>query len=210
VRAGYVAARPSQGPRVNTNRCRPTRCAPSPLPLPPISAPARARQGGDITNGDGTGSFTARDGPSGSFPDEDLRVGRHAKGVISMANSGPNTNGSQFFITTAVSGGAGPWAGPGQRAEPSAVATRVRACPAATHLRRRPHARPAPTPPHASFAQDAPWLDGKHQVFGRVLDGMPLVEAISRIEVGPDAAPRVPVTIKAAGEVPILPSGGAA
>ena len=80
-------------------------------------------QGGDPT-GTGTG------GPGYTFEDEfnDHPVER---GVLAMANAGPNTNGSQFFIVTAG------------------------ACP---------------------------WLDGKHTVFGRVTDGMDVVDTISQVE----------------------------
>jgi peptidyl-prolyl cis-trans isomerase B (cyclophilin B) len=77
-------------------------------------------QGGDPT---GTGSG----GPGYSFEDEfnDHKVER---GALAMANAGPNTNGSQFFIVT---------------------------------------------------TDAAPWLDGKHTVFGRVTEGMDIVDTIS-------------------------------
>jgi cyclophilin family peptidyl-prolyl cis-trans isomerase len=108
-------------------------------------------QGGDIINGDGTGSYTVWDGKGGKFADENLNAAKLEPGVLAMANSGPNTNGCQFFITT------------------------------------------APTP----------WLNGKHQVFGRVLEGMELVDAISHIEVDANDRPTLPVIIKDAGEVPL-------
>jgi cyclophilin family peptidyl-prolyl cis-trans isomerase len=94
-------------------------------------------QGGDPT-GTGTG------GPGYSFADEfnDHPVER---GALAMANAGPNTNGSQFFIVTAD------------------------ACP---------------------------WLDGKHTVFGRVTDGMDVVDAISQVETGAGDRPREDVVIE--------------
>jgi cyclophilin family peptidyl-prolyl cis-trans isomerase len=94
-------------------------------------------QGGDPT---GTGSG----GPGYTFEDEfnDHSV---ARGALAMANAGPNTNGSQFFIVTAD------------------------ACP---------------------------WLDGKHTVFGRVTDGMDVVDAISQAETEAGDRPRETVSIE--------------
>jgi cyclophilin family peptidyl-prolyl cis-trans isomerase len=94
-------------------------------------------QGGDPT---GTGSG----GPGYTFEDEfnDHKVER---GALAMANAGPNTNGSQFFIVTADS---------------------------------------------------APWLDGKHTVFGRVTDGMDAVDAISEVDRDSRDKPRDDVTIE--------------
>jgi peptidyl-prolyl cis-trans isomerase B (cyclophilin B) len=94
-------------------------------------------QGGDPT---GTGSG----GPGYTFEDEanDHSV---ARGALAMANAGPNTNGSQFFIVTAD------------------------ACP---------------------------WLDGKHTVFGRVTDGMDVVDAISALETDGRDRPRTDVVIE--------------
>ena len=94
-------------------------------------------QGGDPT-GTGTG------GPGYTFEDEfnDRKV---VRGALAMANAGPNTNGSQFFIVT---------------------------------------------------TDAAPWLDGKHTVFGRVSDGMDAVDAISGVDTDANDKPREPVTIE--------------
>ena len=94
-------------------------------------------QGGDPT---GTGSG----GPGYTFEDEfnDHPV---VRGALAMANAGPNTNGSQFFIVTAD------------------------ACP---------------------------WLDGKHTVFGRVTDGMDVIDAISQLDRDPSDRPREDVSIE--------------
>src|SRR5437868_10487815 len=94
-------------------------------------------QGGDPT-GTGTG------GPGYTSEDEfnDHKVER---GALAMANAGPNTNGSQFFIVT---------------------------------------------------TDAAPWLDGKHTVFGRVTNGMDVVDRISQVATDASDKPREPVMIE--------------
>jgi cyclophilin family peptidyl-prolyl cis-trans isomerase len=89
-----------------------------------------------IQGGDPTG--TGRGGPGYTFEDEfnDHKV---VRGALAMANAGPNTNGSQFFIVTTA---------------------------------------------------EAPWLDGKHTVFGRVTNGMDVVDAIEGLPTDANDRPR--------------------
>jgi peptidyl-prolyl cis-trans isomerase B (cyclophilin B) len=94
-------------------------------------------QGGDPT---GTGSG----GPGYQFEDE-FNEHKVVRGALAMANAGPNTNGSQFFIVTTGA---------------------------------------------------AAWLDGKHTVFGRVTDGMDVVDAISSVETDARDRPRDDVVIE--------------
>jgi len=94
-------------------------------------------QGGD-PQGTGMGD------PGYKFDDEKNDLQHTGKGILSMANSGPNTNGSQFFITE--------------------IAT--------------------------------PWLDGKHTVFGEVVNGEEVIDAIANVEKGPQDKPKTNIVLE--------------
>jgi cyclophilin family peptidyl-prolyl cis-trans isomerase len=87
---------------------------------------------------------TGRGGPGYQFEDE-FNEHKVERGALAMANAGPNTNGSQFFIVT---------------------------------------------------TESAPWLDGKHTVFGKVTSGQDVAERISLVDRDSNDRPREPVVIE--------------
>lgn len=101
-------------------------------------------QGGDPNSKDDDLSNDGLGGPGYTFQDE-INIHKIVRGVIAMANAGPNTNGSQFFIVT---------------------------------------------------AQNATWLDGKHTVFGKVIEGMETVNKIENVSTGERDHPTKDIVIK--------------
>jgi len=101
-------------------------------------------QGGDPNSKNDDWSTHGTGGPGYAFEDE-FNDNKMVRGALAMANSGPNTNGSQFFIVT---------------------------------------------------IESAPWLDGKHTVFGKVIDGMDIVDKIENMPTGQNDHPLEDATIQ--------------
>ncbi|KAJ2338227.1 hypothetical protein IWW50_002314 [Coemansia erecta] len=103
-------------------------------------------QGGDYINGTGTGCQSIH---GEKFDDENFTLKHTGPGLLSMANSGPNSNGCQFFLTL----------------------------------------------------QETPWLDDKHVVFGKLVDGLLTLRKIENVPTGPNNKPNIPVVISECGEM---------
>ncbi|KAI9136780.1 cyclophilin-like domain-containing protein [Paraphysoderma sedebokerense] len=103
-------------------------------------------QGGDFLKADGTGCTSIY---GDKFEDENFAHKHTGPGLLSMANSGPNTNGCQFFITCAK----------------------------------------------------CDFLDGKHVVFGKLIDGLLTLRKIENVMTGPNNRPKLPVMITECGEM---------
>lgn len=100
-------------------------------------------QGGDPNSKDNDWSNDGMGGPDYKFEDE-FNSNKLVRGTLAMANSGPNTNGSQFFIVT---------------------------------------------------AKETPWLDGKHTAFGKVIEGMDVIDKIEALKTYENDNPRGGATI---------------
>nr|AAM93985.1 peptidylprolyl isomerase [Griffithsia japonica] len=105
-------------------------------------------QGGDFTNGDGTGGKSIY---GEKFGDENFKIKHESRGFLSMANAGPDTNGSQFFI----------------------------------------------------LFKDTPWLDGRHVVFGKMVDGSAVLDDMENAPTGSNDRPKDDVKIVDCGTIDV-------
>lgn len=122
-----------------------------------------------IQGGDPTG--TGRGGESiygRSFEDEFDLFARNYRGALSMANAGPNTNGSQFFIVQA------------KNVDEGLISQMVELAD---------RGFPQEVTENYKKVGGTPWLDFKHTVFGQVFEGMDVVDAIAGVKVGPQDKP---------------------
>ncbi len=127
-------------------------------------------QGGD-PRGNGTGgeSIWGR-----SFEDEFSPLLHNLRGALSMANSGPNTNGSQFFIVQANT------IPDGMKEQMEELGEKY---------------FPADIIDAYNAMGGTPWLDFRHSVFGQVYEGLEIVDAIASVKTGPNDKPAEDVLI---------------
>ncbi|MBG9984588.1 peptidylprolyl isomerase [Aerococcaceae bacterium DSM 111022] len=125
-------------------------------------------QGGDPT-GTGMGGESVY---GGSFQDEFSTELFNIRGALSMANAGPNTNGSQFFIVTAST------------------------VPANMVDQMEPAGYPEEIIEAYKQEGGTPWLDHRHTVFGHVVEGMDTVEAIEGVKVNAADKPEEDIIIE--------------
>lgn len=125
-------------------------------------------QGGDPT-GTGMGGESIW---GGTFEDECVPELLNIRGALSMANAGPGTNGSQFFI--------------------------VQAKQVETSILKQMEVRGWSKEEVEFYKKNGgtPWLDGKHTVFGQVVEGMDIVDAIANVETGFQDKPKEDVKIE--------------
>lgn len=129
-------------------------------------------QGGDPT-GTGCGGESIY---GGAFEDEFNPLLHNIRGALCMANSGPNTNGSQFFIVQATSCNEGMLSQMEELGEESGF--------------------PADTVEDYKKLGGTPWLDFRHTVFGQVAEGMETVDNIAKVQVGVNDKPVHDVVIE--------------
>ncbi|MBF0941941.1 peptidylprolyl isomerase [Abiotrophia sp.] len=126
-----------------------------------------------IQGGDPSGTGMGGESIYGEiFEDEFSRELYNLKGALSMANAGPNTNGSQFFIVTASN-------------VPSTMLGQMQELGFPEEI-------------VAAYATEGgtPWLDQRHTVFGHVVEGMDVVIAINNVVTGLQDKPVEPVVIE--------------
>jgi len=129
-------------------------------------------QGGD-PDGSGRGGHSIW---NKSFEDEFSPLHRNIKGALSMANAGPNTNGSQFFIV--------------QKSDLDPRSLK--------QMKKLGEERGFSDDVIAAYEEfgGTEWLDFKHTVFGQVYEGMDVVDKIASVEVGRNDMPKDPVIIE--------------
>ncbi|PXF42935.1 Peptidyl-prolyl cis-trans isomerase B [Gracilariopsis chorda] len=110
--------------------------------------PGFMAQGGDFENSDGTGGKSIY---GAKFDDENFKLRHTSRGLLSMANAGPNTNGAQFFV----------------------------------------------------LFKEAPWLDGRHVVFGKLSEGHNVLERLENVQTSRSDRPKKAVVVVDCGSIDV-------